>query len=194
MNNKNSGHRIIPNINVSRASKVNIRLKVLTVFCTLLITVSGIAQNSDESHYGHQHDYEHQEGHEHHKNEIGVVVAPAYFTHTREFNFGLHLHYLRSLGESKFGVGAGYERIFGDHAHHFLGVVAAYRPTGAFSLILSPGLAYEDAKHAGPQFGLHIEAVYEFDIKGIHIGPVFEFSYDADDIHISPGIHIGIGF
>ncbi len=48
MNNKNSGHRIIPNINVSRASKVNIRLKVLTVFCTLLITVSGIAQNSDD--------------------------------------------------------------------------------------------------------------------------------------------------
>ncbi len=168
--------------------KLTSKLRFIPIIAWLLLAGKGIAQNIEESNH------DHHPGHEHHNNEIGVVAAPVYFLKTKDFNFGLHLHYLRGIGESKFGIGAGYERIFGDHGHHFLGIVGAYRPTNAFSLMFSPGLAYEDAKRDGPEFGLHIEAVYEFEFRGIHIGSVLEFSYDADDIHVSPGLHIGIGF
>ena len=46
--------------------------------------------------------------HDHfHTNEIGVSFAPVYFTRSQETFFGLHGHYVRRLGESRFGAGAG---------------------------------------------------------------------------------------
>jgi len=41
---------------------------------------------------------------------------------------------------------------------------------------------------------MHVETLYEFEIKDFHIGPLIEFAYDKEDYHISIGLHVGLGF
>jgi hypothetical protein len=136
---------------------------------------------------------EHSGIHDHHKNEFGIANAPVYFIKEKVFAYGLHIHYLRNIPKSKFGIGLGYERIFDAHKHNTLGLVATYRPMDRLSINLSPGLTFEE-EISNANFALHIETAYEFEINDFHIGPVFEFAYDPEDIHISLGLHIGIGF
>lgn len=150
------------------------------------------AQNTQADTTTHNHDKGHH--HCHHKNEIGIANAPVFFVEEKTFSYGLHLHYIRNIRESKFGLGAGFERIFDEHGHNTFGLVASYRPVDKLSLILSPGVTLEDAHPDEPNFALHVEAAYEFEIKNIHLGPAFELSYDSEDIHISLGLHIGYGF
>ena len=136
---------------------------------------------------------EHTDKHDHHKNEIGIANAPVYFVKEKVWAYGLHIHYIRNIKESKFGIGAGYERIFDAHGHNTFGVVAAYRPIGGLVFNVSPGLTFED-ESSGVNFALHLETSYEFEINDFHIGPVVEFAYDPEDIHLSVGLHIGYGF
>lgn len=140
-----------------------------------------------ETHEDHIH-------HEHHRNEIGVANAPVYFVYEKIFSYGLHLHYVHNLKNSKFGIGAGYERIFDEHKHNTIGLVVAYRPIDRLSFNLSPGVTVEDNNTSNPLFALHAETSYEFEIGNFHIGPAFEFAYDPEDYHISLGLHIGLGF
>ena len=142
-----------------------------------------------------EHDHEDHEGghHFHHKNEIGIANAPVYFVKEKSISYGLHLHYVRTLGESKFGLGLGFERIFDDHGHNTIGIVTAYRPIDQWCINLSPGVSIED-NSPDVLFALHVETSYEFEINNFHIGPVLEFAYDPEDIHISLGLHIGLGF
>ncbi len=44
-------------------------------------------------------------GHEHHRNGIGVVNSPVYFINEKELTYALHVHYVRSIKDTKFGVG-----------------------------------------------------------------------------------------
>ncbi len=132
--------------------------------------------------------------HEHRKNEIGIANAPVLFVKEKVFSYGLHLHYIRHIKGSKFGIGAGYERIFDKHGHNTFGLVANYIPIDKLRLIVSPGITFEDENHNSPEFALHLETSYEFEIKSFHLGPVFEFAYDPEDFHISLGLHLGIGF
>ena len=129
----------------------------------------------------------------HDKIEIGIANSPVYFLKENIFAYGLHLHLVRNISKTKFGIGVGYERIFDEHKHNTLGLVAAFRPIERFSINVSPGLTFEDVNPKA-NFALHFETSYEFEIKHIHIGPVFEFAYDPDDYHISIGIHLGFGF
>lgn len=131
--------------------------------------------------------------HDHHANEIGIANAPSYFINEKEWGYSLHLHYIRGIAESKFGVGLGYERIFGEHKHNTFGLVAAYNPIDPVTILVSPGFTFED-KLSQSMFALHIETSYDFDVGHFHIGPVLEFAYDPEDIHISLGLHIGFGF
>jgi len=131
--------------------------------------------------------------HEHHKNEIGFSLSPVYFLEEKEFATGLHVHYVRNIQKSKFGMGVGYERIFDQHKHNTFGIEAIYRPIEKLSFSFSPGLTVED-NNSTANFALHFETCYEFEIKELHIGPAFEFAYDIEDYHISLGIHIGYGF
>ena len=138
--------------------------------------------------------HEDYKNHDHHKNEIGIANAPVFFVKEKAFSYGLHLHYIRNIKESKFGLGAGFERIFDKHGHNTFGLVACYRPVDKLSLILSPGITLEDVEPGELNFALHLETDYEFEINNIHLGPVFEFAYDPEDFHISFGLHIGYGF
>ena len=146
-------------------------------------------QTGTTKHEGHK-----SHNHDHHKNEIGIANAPVYFVKEKVFSYGLHLHYIRNIRESKFGLGAGFERIFDEHGHNTFGLVASYRPIDKLSLSLSPGITLEDVHPDELNFALHVETAYEFEINNIHIGPVFEFAYDPEDFHISFGLHIGYGF
>ena len=141
-----------------------------------------------------QHDDSTEHHHSHHKNEIGVANAPVYFIKEKEVAYGLHIHYIRNIKDTKFGVGLGYERIFDEHKHNTIGIVGSYRPISELVFNVSPGVTYEDNESSEINFALHLETSYEFEFDNFHIGPVLEFAYDPEDYHISLGLHVGYGF
>ena len=82
---------------------------------------------------------------------------------------------------------------FDEHRHNTFGLVTTYRPIDRLNLNVSPGLTFEDG-NSKVNFALHLETSYEFEINDFHIGPVLEFIYDPEDVHISLGLHVGYGF
>ena len=161
-------------------------LYIMFKFALFLLFPTFLFSQEEHSHEDHTH-------HSHHKNEFGIANAAVYFLGENAFSYGLHMHYVRTLRDPKIGIGLGYEQIFDEHAHKTLGVVFNYRPTDAVSLNLSPGATFESFDE-DPLFAIHIEGSYEFELGNIHLGPVLEFAYDAEDYHISLGLHIGLGF
>ncbi len=130
---------------------------------------------------------------EHPKNDIGLANSAVYFLNEKAFAYGLHVHYVRAIPKSKFGLGLAYERIFDNHKHNTFGFVMAYKPVHELNLSISPGLSFEDA-HPEAAFALHLEATYGFEIGSIHLGPLVEFAYDPEDYHLSVGLHLGYDF
>ena len=162
------------------------------LFCILLVSFAiQLDAQVDHEGTGDHHDHE---GHHHHHNEIGIANAFVHFVNEDAFAYGLHLHYIHTIGETKFGLGAGFERIFDEHGHNTFGLIGSYRPIDPLTLILSPGFTIEDKNPGEVSFALHVETAYEFEFKNIHLGPVIEFAYDPEDFHISIGLHIGYGF
>jgi len=160
---------------------------LLIGFLTIITSLGISAQESHENPY-HSHE------HEHHKNEIGIANSAVYFVKEKVYSYGLHVHYTRTISETKFGVGAAYERIFDPHGHNTFGVALIYSPFEKFNINLSPGLTFEDENPSDVGFALHLETSYEFEINNFHLGPSLEFAYDPEDYHISLGLHIGYGF
>lgn len=157
------------------------RILIALFFCFIAMCVN--AQDAIDEHH-----------HDHHKTEIGVANAPVYFIGENSWNYGLHIHLLRTIGHSDFAIGVGYERIFDPHGHNTLGIVISYRPIERLSLNIAPGFTSEDSDLLKTNFAIHFESSYEFQLGDFHIGPVAEIAYDPEDIHISLGLHLGIGF
>lgn len=155
----------------------------------LLFTTVLSAQNEEHEH---EHEHEHENEH-HHGHEIGASFGPVYFVNEAELSVSTHLHYVYNFQHTKFGVGLGYERIFDEHKHNFVGAELNYRPIHRLSLNLSPGIAFEGGQNNEKDFALHFETVYEFEFGAFHIGPVAEFAWHPEDIHVSIGVHIGLG-
>lgn len=161
----------------------------------LLVFTTAIASNLFAQSHDQEHDKE-CEVHHHHQHpdsEIGVGNSIIYFAKEKEFAYGFHIHYVRSIPNSKLGVGFGYERIFDEHGHNTFGPELVYRPIEKLSLSFSPGVTLED-EHPEAKFAAHIETSYEFELHNFHIGPAIGFAYDEEDHHFSVGIHIGYGF
>ena len=150
----------------------------------LFFTIGEIAAQDHDHHEEHEH---------HHEHEIGASVAPVYFTKAGELSFGTHFHYTYNFPHTKFGLGLGYERIFDEHKHNFIGLELSYRILHPLSINFSPGLSFEDEHKDEKEFDFHFETVYEFEFNSFHIGPVMELAYHPEDFHISLGVHIGLG-
>lgn len=163
--------------------------KIVSLFLFLIVFLfhTTVAQGV------HQHEHPHENGHEH-KHEIGIANTAVYFVKEKAFSYGLHLHYIYNFPSNKFGIGLGYERIFDHHLHNNFGLVASYRPLEPLTLQLSPGIIFEGKDFKERSFGLHLETAYEFEFDYFHLGPVLELAFDKENVHISLGIHLGLGF
>lgn len=145
---------------------------------------------------GQHHEEEHDHLHDQHKYHLGFGIAGAYLTSEQSLAPGFHLHFLRQLGEEQnWGIGLGYEAIIEENLHSSVNLLANYHPFDFLSFNAGPGLVF--GKHDGeteilPAF--HTEAVFEFTLGGIHIGPMLGFGIDREESHFSLGVHVGFGF
>jgi hypothetical protein len=158
-----------------------IGLKSLLAIVFGIISISAYSQ--EENH-----------DHDHHNYELGVANSLVYFAGEKEFAYGLHIHLVRNIKHSKFGVGLAYERIFDDHKHNTIGVVGSYNPLKSWYINIAPGITFEDSEPSVLKFAFHAETLYDFNIGKFHIGPLLEFAVDSEDYHFSLGLHIGFGF
>ena len=158
------------------------RNSILLTCLTVLFSLSTFAQTTEHTH-----------NHEHHVYEIGIANAPVYFLKENVVAYGLHVHLIKKIAHTKFGIGVGYEKIFDEHKHNTIGLVVSYNPIDKLSLNASPGITFEGGE-SEINFAMHLETSYEFEFDNFHLGPVLEFAYDPEDIHISLGLHLGIGF
>ena len=132
--------------------------------------------------------------HSHYRNEFAMSNNLVFVGMDKEFFYGVHLHYLHNIGETKFGSGLGYERIFDEHGHNTISVAGSCRPFHELVLMISPGITFEDHWDKQIDFSIHLEAGYEFEINQFHLGPVLGFAFIPGDYHISLGLHLGCGF
>jgi len=162
------------------------RLLLLLTFLTTIMSSKIHGQTSKDN-------LENTETHAHSKNEIGIAISPAYFINEQVWTLSMHLHYTRIIPNTKFGIGASFERIVFDPKHNTFGLILAYYPVENLNFTLSPGLTFEGDDPTG-LFALHMEVSYAFEVGDFHIGPAFEFASDPNDYHLSLGIHVGYGF
>ena len=107
-----------------------------------LFAVPLIARAQD---HVHEHEHEHVDiHHSHYRNEVAISNNLVFLGRDKEFAFGIHLHYLRNIGESKFAYGLGYERIFDEHGHNTISLAGSYRSFHELVFMLSPGITFEE--------------------------------------------------
>jgi len=168
--------------------------KLLLFFTVLFYSSNILLSQSELEHEGHDHNDEMIHNHHDHKNELAIAIAPVYFLNEEDVSLGLHLHYVRAIPNTKFGLGLAYEHVFDEHKHNNIGIVGSYRFFDPFLVSLAPGIGFEGSETEELFFSFHAEATYEFVLNDFHIGPALEVAYDPEDIHLSLGIHIGYGF
>lgn len=101
-----------------------------------LLNVPLLVQAQEHTHVDNHHS--------HYRNEVAMSNNLVFLGMDKEFSYGVHLHYLRNIGETKFGSGLGYERIFDEHGHNTISIAGSYRPFHELVLLLSPGITFED--------------------------------------------------
>ena len=75
----------------------------------ILFTISLLTLLISQIEHEHNHD---------HKNEIGMAIGIVPGHEGEESNLGLHLHYVKGLGEhNHFGIGLSLETILDEHQH-----------------------------------------------------------------------------
>lgn len=161
--------------------KSKIRLKTIFVIIFGLISTAIYSQEINHNH-------------DHNKYELGIANSSVYFAGENEYAYGFHLHFGRNIQHSKFGYGIAYERIFDEHRHNTIGIVGSYNPFKSIHINIASGIAFEDLKPSDLKFAFHAETSYNFELGSFHVGPMLEFAFDPEDIHISLGLHIGYGF
>ncbi len=163
--------------------------KYIYTIILVLFSINLMAQHKHDNDTNHK-SKSHKE-HKHHKNDIGIANNAIYLFGENEFVYGLDAHYIRTIKDGPFGIGVGYERIFGEHAHQTIGIIGRYKPTENWLINLSPGISFEEDE---TNFGVHLETAYLFDVGIFHMGPVLSVSTDMEEAHGGIGLHIGFGF
>ena len=142
----------------------------------LLVLLPSVAQAEEE--HSHNHNFE-----------LGTMVGPAYLLEEGHWVGSFHTHGVWFIPESPVGLGLGYERLIGGHAHDTLSIVANFHVWNGFILGLAPGITFDDGDVSA---SFHIETGFAFEVDSLHIGPMFEVALDKHDIHMTPGLHIGM--
>lgn len=167
------------------------RIKV--IFILLVFQTIHVAGQLSHAHAADSQGHESDDPHNYH---VGIGMAAAHVNGEQGLVPGFHLHFLRQLGVHKrWGMGLGYEAIVDEHRHNGLNLLFNYRPVHAVSILAGPGMIL--VKHDGNteiKPAIHAEAVFEFNVGGLHLGPMIGYGADKDDHHFSVGVHIGLGF
>lgn len=160
-------------------------MKVLLSLTLLFCALISVAQNDSSSTQ--------LDSHIDHHNHFGLATGPVYILNESEFAPALHLHYMRLIeaGNGHFGVGLGLEAIFDEHRHYATSLNLSYLPIHELTLTVAPGIQFAPDSE---DFTTHFEAVYEFEIGNVHIGPVAEYAWAPNDAHAMLGLHFGFGF
>jgi hypothetical protein len=151
------------------------------------------ASHTAMDHGGHDHVQDEPVGHAH-GFEIGIAPGLVYVPNESEITAGLHLHLVGALGESRWGLGGGVERLFDEHGHTTVSAVVQFRIMDPWSVILGPGVTFRDADPSAVEPSLHVETAYEFTFGHFHVGPALEVAIDPDATHLTLGAHLGVGF
>jgi hypothetical protein len=168
------------------------RLLLFIPLCLILAVFSTTAL------YGHSgvSDKEHLHTEDPHKYHFGFATVASHIIGESGIAPGFHVHFVRQMGKAnRWGLGLGYETVADEHWHNSLNLLANYRPVSFLSILAGPGLSLK--KHEGdfealPAF--HTEAVFEFNLKGLHAGPLLGYGFDKEESHFSIGFHVGFGF
>jgi len=137
---------------------------------------------------------EHDHYHKHYDNEIAVANNLIYLPGEKEYSYGIHLHYLRYIEHSHWSFGLGFERVFDDHGHNVISLIANYELLEHWHLLAAPGVSFRDEAESDLGLVIHIETLYEFVFGNFHIGPAAGVAFDIEDYHLGIGLHIGYGF
>ena len=138
--------------------------------------------------------HNHEHDHDHAANEIGAGNFLSYHIGEQEFAYGLHIHYLRAIENSRFGFGIGYEQIYDEHKHRTIALIGNYRLLPPLILSLSPGILLPNQENQDFRFALHSELVYEFEFDHFHLGPTLEFATTFEEFHVGIGLHFAYAF
>ena len=140
-----------------------------------------------ESNHVHNHD---------HNNEFGIAIGLVPGHENEENSIGLHLHYIKGIGEhNDFGIGISLETIFDEHKHNSISIIATYHLANGFTIAYAPGILFiehEDGDEV--EFTQHFEFYYEFELEKFHIGPQIDIGFEGNEVHYMLGVHFGIDF
>ena len=166
--------------------------QIKTMFLAIVASLQFIAINASGQAIEHDHDHLHDV----HKYHLGAGIAGMYLKGEQLLAPGIDLHILRQLGHKQnWGLGLGYEMVIKENIHNNISILGNVHLLKYLAINAGPGFTF--GKHDGQtEFSpaLHAEAVFEFDINKIHIGPVAGFGIDKEESHVSFGVHVGYGF
>lgn len=131
---------------------------------------------------------------EYYKHELGAAGSIMRSKTDKEWNYGVHAHYVYFVKEGRLGVGLGYERIFNDDTDQTVGLVGAYRPIYPITVMVLGGVTFDNDAKTNSRFASQVEIIYEWAFRNLHFGPTVSYGYYTDDSRYGLGIHIGIGF
>ena len=155
----------------------------------ILFNIFIISVLFSESEHNHKHNHSHN-------NEIAVAIGIVPGHEGEDSSLGLHLHYIKGVGEhNDFGIGLSLETIIDEHKHNAISLIGTYHLKNGFTIAYAPGILFKE--HDGDaeiKFTNHFECYYEFELDKFHIGPQIDVGFEESEIHYMFGLHLGIDF
>jgi len=143
------------------------------------------------SEVNHNHNHNHE-----HNNEFGIAIGLIPSHENKDYNLGLHLHYVKGIGNNnQYGIGFSLETIFEEHKHNSMSLIGTYHFDNGFTIAYAPGILFVD--HNGikeTEFAQHFEFYYEVELDNFHVGPQFDIGIEDGEAHYMLGLHLGINF
>lgn len=156
----------------------------------LQLTVLIVLTTSTSIGQEHNHDHDHH-GHTGKHNELAFGAGLALISENPQLAPTIHLHAIKGISQ-KFGIGVGYEIIFGEELHQSLAAMLNIRPIKFVDVNMGPGivLPFEDEPMA---LLFKTEAALTFRVADhLHAGPNLDLAWSSHGFHLITGLHIGL--